>query len=423
MHKEGDIHMYIQSVVCDGGKECYLFPYLDEEHWQLIVICPRQNLIVFLCSLWRKPSKAITRILDLALDAWHLLKGKRSANRKKTTWICPHAQKQTGNTECGFYVMRHMLNIVWATITDSWNERFTITDPFSQEEIKDIRIPDRLETEKGQVNVTENVEVNVDETVQLNVNEGETVWVNDGESVQVNKGEIVPLNEGEEGAESDTGEDSVRGIHFDDSKEERAIGYDDGFRHDEVGQAEAELNERLKNMKRQVGGNRNGEGSASGQNGGRGSRQQGETSGVNRDGENDNIGGNVGGFAPPDVTNMHTMKEEYERDGKPRYPRLHKEDIKVGGIETFRINTLIGMHRCGRVFNNKNANSIWIAKVVVDKFRTSSNVKLFEIIEDVRKNYSVGVGEWKAWKARQYARNVVDGDASQQYTFLWDYNA
>ncbi|KAJ1409594.1 hypothetical protein SESBI_22650 [Sesbania bispinosa] len=57
------------------------------------------------------------------MDAWHeLLKGKRSANRKKTTWICPHAQKQTGNTECGFYVMRHMLNIVWATITDSWNK-------------------------------------------------------------------------------------------------------------------------------------------------------------------------------------------------------------------------------------------------------------------------------------------------------------
>ncbi|KAJ1395598.1 Papain-like cysteine peptidase superfamily, partial [Sesbania bispinosa] len=101
--------MYIQSVICDGGKECYLFPYLDE-------------MLVFLCSLWRKPSKALTHLLDLAMDAWHLLKGRRSENRKKATWICPHAQKQTGNTECGFYVMRHMLNIVWATIIDSWNE-------------------------------------------------------------------------------------------------------------------------------------------------------------------------------------------------------------------------------------------------------------------------------------------------------------
>ncbi|KAJ1382490.1 hypothetical protein SESBI_44215 [Sesbania bispinosa] len=59
----------------------------------------------------------------------------------------------------------------------------------------------------------------------------------------------------------------------------------------------------------------------------------------------------------------------------------------------------------------------------VVKQRTSSNVKLTEITEDVRKNYNAEISEWKAWKARLYARNIVDGDANHKYTLLWDYSA
>ncbi|KAJ1386164.1 hypothetical protein SESBI_41082 [Sesbania bispinosa] len=235
------------------------------------------------------------------------------------------------------------------------------------------------------VNVTENVEVHVGETVQVNegedvslidgeavqVNEGEDVSLIDGEAVRVNGGEDVSLNDGEavqvsegdgvalnddvqeteqtlaenthddveledqnleettdvEGAESDTSEDSVRGIHFDDSEEERVIDTDDGFRHDVVGEAETELNERLNNMNRQAGSNINAGGSDSGQNEGRRSRQRGEPSGSRQHGEP-----SVVGLVAPEVANMHTMEEEYdseellsgaensdiEGDGKPR---------------------------------------------------------------------------------------------------------
>ncbi|KAJ1428931.1 hypothetical protein SESBI_08647 [Sesbania bispinosa] len=251
-------------------------------------------------------------------------------------------------------------------------------------------ISDKPRTEKGELNVTENVEVNVGETVQ--VNEGEDVSLNDGEAVQVSEGDDenthgenthddVELNNQNleentdvEEAESDTSEDSVRGIHFDDSEEERVIDTDDGFRHDEVGEAETELNERLNNMKRQAGSNINAGGSAIGPNEGRGSRQRGEP-------------------IAPEVENMHAMEEEY--DSEELLSGAENNDIEGDGKPR---------HRCGRVFNNKNVNSKWIAKVVVDKFRTSSNVKLSEIIEDVRKNYSVGVSEWKAWKLGHNSR-------------------
>ena len=34
---------------------------------------------------------------------------------------------------------------------------------------------------------------------------------------------------------------------------------------------------------------------------------------------------------------------------------------KVRGTQTFRVKTLVGGYKCGRVFGNKNANIDWIA--------------------------------------------------------------
>ncbi|KAJ1382193.1 hypothetical protein SESBI_44480 [Sesbania bispinosa] len=284
-------------------------------------------------------------------------------------------------------------------------------------------------------NVNEEVHVHgvgseeLNDSVADNVNEEVPVHgvgseeLNDGEADNVNEEVPVHANLGqvEAEAESNVSVDSKRDVHFDDSEEERAQGADDVFNHAEVGQAETELNEKVNNMK-------------------------GETSGVDRDGGNEGIRGNVGGFPPPNVENMYTIEEEYESEellsGADSRCNVHKEvkfvknDLvraravctrkfpftvlcsKVGGTKTFRIKTLHGRHMCGRVFNNKHANSKWIAKVVVDKFMTSSNVKLTEIIEDVQKNYGDGISEWNAWKARLYARNIVNGDANQQYTLL-----
>ncbi|KAJ1407428.1 Papain-like cysteine peptidase superfamily [Sesbania bispinosa] len=106
-NKTKDIQSYIQSRICIVRKECYLTPYLHSEHWQLMIICPRQNCVVFLCSLGNKPKKDIRTLVDLAIEAWHLLEGRHSGSRKKTTWICPSI--------------------------------FTSTDPFTEEEFDDIR--------------------------------------------------------------------------------------------------------------------------------------------------------------------------------------------------------------------------------------------------------------------------------------------
>ncbi|CAJ2644956.1 unnamed protein product [Trifolium pratense] len=46
-----------------------------------------------------------------------------NGNRKNNTvWLYPQARKQYNSNDCGYYVMKNMLDIVTAKITDSWME-------------------------------------------------------------------------------------------------------------------------------------------------------------------------------------------------------------------------------------------------------------------------------------------------------------
>ncbi|XP_047172087.1 uncharacterized protein LOC124840131, partial [Vigna umbellata] len=81
----------------------------------------------------------------------------------------------------------------------------------------------------------------------------------------------------------------------------------------------------------------------------------------------------------------------------------------VGGKETFRVKTLVGRHRCGRVFGNKSANVNWIAQVLVDMFVNVDNMKVNEIIDGIKKSFSIGISAWKAGKAKQIALDSLVG--------------
>ncbi|XP_027938704.1 uncharacterized protein LOC114193187 isoform X2 [Vigna unguiculata] len=73
---------------------------------------------------------------------------------------------------------------------------------------------------------------------------------------------------------------------------------------------------------------------------------------------------------------------------------------KVGGSHTFRVKTLVDGHSCGRVFGNQNANKDWVSKVVAEKFRNVGKMTTNEIIDDIKKTYSVGITMWRAIKGK-----------------------
>ncbi|KAJ1390897.1 hypothetical protein SESBI_37141 [Sesbania bispinosa] len=67
--------------------------------------------------------------------------GRYPLNKYKEAYVdFSSLSKINESIECGYYVMRHMLNIISADIVDSWTERFNNQDPFTQEEIDDIQI-------------------------------------------------------------------------------------------------------------------------------------------------------------------------------------------------------------------------------------------------------------------------------------------
>ena len=88
---------------------------------------------------------------------------------------------------------------------------------------------------------------------------------------------------------------------------------------------------------------------------------------------------------------------------------------KVVGRQTFQVKTLVGRHKCGRVFRNKNANKDWIAQVLVDKFMNVGVMTVCQIIDKIKKTYNVGITPWRAGKAKQITMDYLVGDGQRQY--------
>lgn len=61
--------------------------------------------------------------------------------------------------------------------------------------------------------------------------------------------------------------------------------------------------------------------------------------------------------------------------------------------------------------------------MIVDKLKNNSGMKLNEVAVDVRLRFATEITGCKAFKARQLAIKVVEGDSSKKYSMLWSYGA
>ncbi|CAH9069704.1 unnamed protein product [Cuscuta epithymum] len=134
-NKRDEIQTYILTHLKDN-KDCYLVPYYYPNHWQLFIFCPKQNMIVFLCSLGNKPKTNVKSVFDMAMQAHQITKNRRNS---KPRWIKPICRMQRRSYESGYYVMRHMETIISAVIVDSWIETFSGQESFSPLDIIETR--------------------------------------------------------------------------------------------------------------------------------------------------------------------------------------------------------------------------------------------------------------------------------------------
>ncbi|KAH1213735.1 hypothetical protein GmHk_14G041635 [Glycine max] len=98
---------YIKSWMQSSQRDVYLGAYLNGGHWQMVVILPKEHLVVWFCSLHNRPDNYLKGIIN----------------------------RQKGSTECGYYVMHWMSTIILGTFRN--NREATI----GAREIKGIADP------------------------------------------------------------------------------------------------------------------------------------------------------------------------------------------------------------------------------------------------------------------------------------------
>ncbi|KAK2398737.1 hypothetical protein QL285_048651 [Trifolium repens] len=126
---------YIQNKLRDVKKECYLAPYLEPKHWKLIIMCPKDNIIVCLCSLHKKVDETTKKFFTDAFMVHQFACG----NRKKPNWIFPKTRVQPNGNDCGYYVMKNMIDIVSASVTKKWDEVFNDPTALSEDDLYELR--------------------------------------------------------------------------------------------------------------------------------------------------------------------------------------------------------------------------------------------------------------------------------------------
>ncbi|KAH1249456.1 hypothetical protein GmHk_05G012802 [Glycine max] len=122
---ESYIKSWMQSSQCDVYLGAYLNGFHCSEHWQMVVILPKEHLVVWFCLLHNRPDNYLKRIIN-SLNQRLLLGGLSS--------------RQKGSTECGYYVMHWMSTIILGTFRNNLEAYFNDLRPLELERLKALRI-------------------------------------------------------------------------------------------------------------------------------------------------------------------------------------------------------------------------------------------------------------------------------------------
>ncbi|KAL5124619.1 Dynein heavy chain [Glycine soja] len=100
---------------------------IQSGHWQMVVILPKEHLVVWFCSLHNRPDNYLKGIINSAIKG--LDDAPQPKSKVSARWIVVKCNRQKGSTECGYYMMHWMSTIIlgtfrnnWEAIASSWDE-------------------------------------------------------------------------------------------------------------------------------------------------------------------------------------------------------------------------------------------------------------------------------------------------------------
>ncbi|KAH1246403.1 hypothetical protein GmHk_06G016496 [Glycine max] len=136
--RRSECEQYLERWLKESDREVYIGPYFHQAHWQLVVLCPRQHVVVWFCSLRRKPDMHIKATINSVMTK---LKKTLSLETKAVApkWIEVKSHVQTGCYECGYYIMHWIWNIITSDIKSDWSMWFANDTPLDIDIITTIR--------------------------------------------------------------------------------------------------------------------------------------------------------------------------------------------------------------------------------------------------------------------------------------------
>ncbi|KAL5148299.1 hypothetical protein HKD37_13G035355 [Glycine soja] len=129
---------YIKSWMQSSQRDVYLGAYLNGGHWQMVVILPKEHLVVWFCSLHNRSDNYLKGIINSAIKG--LDDAPQPKSKAPARWIVVKCNRQKGTTECGYYVMHWMSTIILGTFRNNWEAYFNDPRPLEPERLKALRI-------------------------------------------------------------------------------------------------------------------------------------------------------------------------------------------------------------------------------------------------------------------------------------------
>ncbi|KAL5172938.1 hypothetical protein HKD37_16G045593 [Glycine soja] len=139
-----DFLLYIKhedlSKIAHGG-QCLSISMLQLwilGHWQMVVIVPKEHLVVWFCLLHNRPDNYLKGIIISALKG--LDDAPQPKSKAPARWIVAKCNRQKGSTECGYYIMHWMSTIILGSFRNNWEAYFNDPRPLEPERLKALRI-------------------------------------------------------------------------------------------------------------------------------------------------------------------------------------------------------------------------------------------------------------------------------------------
>ncbi|KAL5158633.1 hypothetical protein HKD37_15G043065 [Glycine soja] len=129
-----------QSIQRSGQSQFESKSYIKSwiGHWQMVVILPKENLVVWFCSLHNRPDNYLKGIINSALKG--LDDTPEPKSKAAARWIVVKCNRQKGSTERDYYVMHWMSTIISGTFRNNWETYFNDVRPLEEEIFKALQI-------------------------------------------------------------------------------------------------------------------------------------------------------------------------------------------------------------------------------------------------------------------------------------------